>query len=71
MPRRSVHAGGYHSCAVDESFRVVCVGRDDHGQSSLLNGRHLMRTGLTDNCPDVHNPQQTDTNGNGIGDACE
>ncbi len=24
-----------------------------------------------DNCPDVYNPDQTDTNGNGIGDACD
>ena len=24
-----------------------------------------------DNCPNVYNPDQTDTNGNGIGDACE
>ena len=25
----------------------------------------------TDNCPNVHNPEQTDTDGDGIGDACE
>jgi hypothetical protein len=26
---------------------------------------------ITDNCPDVSNPDQTDTDGDGIGDACE
>ncbi len=25
----------------------------------------------SDNCPDVYNPDQTDTDGNGVGDACE
>jgi hypothetical protein len=28
-------------------------------------------TNCTDNCPQTYNPDQTDVNGNGIGDACE
>ncbi|MDH3361566.1 MAG: thrombospondin type 3 repeat-containing protein [Nitrosopumilus sp.] len=26
---------------------------------------------IVDNCPDVYNPDQADSNGNKIGDACE
>ena len=31
----------------------------------------IHNTCANDNCPDTFNPDQTDTNGNGIGDACE
>ncbi len=41
---------------------VVADCRDDDGDGVVDRG---------DNCPGVHNPRQTDTDGDGIGDACD
>ena len=67
----TVSAGGYHTCAVDDVYRVHCVGRDDYGQVSLLNGLSTRIGSGPDNCPETFNPQQEDENNNFIGDLCE
>jgi len=53
-----------------------CVGGDqlDSDTVSFLVGDTILCTttiAFDDNCPDVLNPDQTDTDGNGIGDSCE
>jgi hypothetical protein len=45
----------------DKEYDDICVGA----------GYLPPKTGDHDNCPAVHNPDQADTDGDGIGDACE
>jgi len=63
----SIALGNYHSCAQDNTG-LVCWGRNDVGQTDVP---ELTFTTDVDNCPNVHNPDQLDTDNDNIGDACD
>jgi Thrombospondin type 3 repeat len=50
----------FKGCPIDKDFDGIC----DPGTSGV-------RCSGSDNCPDVENPDQKDSNGDGIGDACQ
>ena len=58
--------GQYH-CAIDDTG-VVCWGANFSGQTNVP---ELVLTPFVDNCPEVDNPDQLDTDGDSIGDACD
>jgi hypothetical protein len=65
-----VSAGGYHTCAFHDSDVLWCWGRDDHGESTTPR-RWVLHPPMTpDNCPVTFNPDQIDSDANGVGDAC-
>jgi hypothetical protein len=53
----------------------ICIDRDGDGwEESAFRCHtcaHPQQGEDYDNCPDVYNPDQTDSNGDGIGDACQ
>ena len=54
-----------------ESFSLVGVWNTGPGSSDLVVVPRLSIQTSIDNCPDVSNPGQEDTDGDGIGDACD
>ena len=66
-----VSAGGYHTCAYHDSDQLWCWGRNDHGETTIPLQWQLRHAQPADNCPQVSNPEQVDTNLNGHGDVCD
>ena len=66
-----VESGGHHTCAYHDSDQVWCWGRDDHGETSIPPQWQLRTPLIRDNCPQVSNPDQIDSDGDGLGDACD
>ena len=66
-----VSSGGYHTCAYHDSGQLWCWGRDDHGETTIPPQWQLRSVQAADNCPYTFNPEQLDTNQNGIGDLCD
>jgi hypothetical protein len=62
-----VTAGSTHSCALDDTG-VVCWGWNGSGQTDVP---ELTFTTAVDNCHNIDNPDQLDTDGDSIGDACD
>jgi Zn-dependent metalloprotease len=62
--QRNLHGVTYNDCgAVLNAYAAVGVGAGDRDEDCYTDG--------LDNCPDVYNPDQRDSNKNGRGDACE
>jgi C1A family cysteine protease len=53
---------GYGECAIEQSVLYADVDIDSDGDGV---------PDIVDNCPSDYNPDQTDTDGDGIGDACD
>ena len=66
-----VSAGGYHTCAYHDSHQIWCWGRDDHGESTIPPQWVMRDTAPRDNCPNVYNPEQGDSDSDEVGDACD
>ena len=59
----TITAGLYsHNILEDEKSIVICVIKDRDGDGV---------SDTEDNCPDVYNPEQGDSDGDGLGDACD
>jgi len=63
----AIHPGAADTCADGDDVDNDCNGFTDE-QPDLDNDGLCT---LVDNCPDLPNPDQTDANSNGVGDACE
>jgi len=72
-----VAAGYYHTVGLKADGTVVAVGNNDFGQCDVGSWHLLSDTDsdgipdVSDNCPTIYNPDQADSDHNGVGDACE
>jgi alpha-tubulin suppressor-like RCC1 family protein len=73
-----VSAGGDHTVGLKSDGTVVAVGSNSHRQCDVgdwvlkvpdTDGDGILDS--TDNCPTVYNPDQVDSDSDGIGDACD
>jgi hypothetical protein len=55
--------------AAKKACTMACVGKDDNDLVVVDLADGIIDT--EDNCPTVYNPDQIDSNGDGVGDACE
>ena len=66
-----IEGGRYHTCAQHSDGSLDCFGWNSDGQTVPPTGVTFKTPGAPDNCPGQHNPDQTDSDGDGHGDLCD